>query len=299
MSQNLILNKNNIVPNTSNTVLRYNFPRTTEFKDMEIGVKSIDMYNSIFNINASLYNNNIFQYFWFNSAGNLATLFNITIPDGYYDVSSIDEYLKSQLILRSHCLVDSTGTKYYFFLKISNNINRYAVQLDTIKTFTDSQALAGVTIGGTVYNYPATRVNNWKFHATSTFAPRFKFLTTNAFNTLVGFNQQEYPTSTQNTSQSFLSESAPVQEPVSSILVLCNLVKNTLVSPENIMHSFILNSEFGYINNERPSEITYNTVIDNTYSNIEIRLLDQDLKQIQIQDPQILISLLLRKKQLQ
>lgn len=299
MSQNLILNRNNIVSNSNNSVLRYNFPKTTEFKDMEIGVKSIDMYNSIFNINASLYNNNTFQYFWFNSTGDLAVLNTITIPDGYYDVTSINEYFQAQLILRSHCLVDATGTKYYFFLKISNNLNRYAVQLDTIRTFLDSQALTGVTIGGIVYNYPATRLNSWKFNESSQFAPRFKFLTTNDFNILLGFNKQDYPTSTQTTSQSFLSETTPVQEPVSSILVLCNLVRNTLVSPENIMHSFILTSDFGYINNERPNEITYSTIVDGSYSCIELRLLDQDLKQLQIRDPQMLFNLLLRKKEKQ
>ena len=63
------------------------------------------------------------------------------------------------------------------------------------------------------------------------------------------------------------------------------------------MHSFILNSDFGYINNERPNEITYSSIVDGSYSCIELRLLDQDLKQLQIRDPQMLFNLLLRKKE--
>lgn len=297
MAQSIILNRNSIVSNSYNTVYRYQLPKLTELKDMEIGVKSIDMYNSIFNINASLYNNNVFQYYWFDANGALNNLRTITIPDGYYDTISINEYFMSQMILNTHYLVSTDATpKYLFFLKISDNVNRYAVQLDCSATYTDTQAITGITIGGSLYKYPTTRLNSWKFNANTVFTPRFKFPTTSNFHNILGYNQAEYPATGQNGPLPFLSPNTPSQSPVSSIIVLCNLVRNSLCNPETLLHSFILNSDFGYLNSEKPNEISFMPITNGSYNAIEVRFLDQDLRQIRIQDPQVLINLLLRTK---
>jgi hypothetical protein len=63
-----------------------------------------------------------------------------------------------------------------------------------------------------------------------------------------------------------------------------------------LLHSFILNADFGYLNSERPNETSYLPITNGSYNTIELRFQDQDLRPIQIRDPQILINLLLRQK---
>jgi hypothetical protein len=295
MAQSIILNRNNIVAGSNNSVFRYQLPKLTSFQNMEIGVKSIDMYNSIFNINASLYNNHRFQYYWFNATGTLSTLHTITIPDGFYDTVSLNEFLYAQLIINTHYLI-STENKYLFFLKMSDNINRYGIQLDCQITYTNDQAIAGILLNGITYKYPTTRTGSWQFPSSTPLTPRFKFPTTSNFHVIIGYDQAEYPSANRTVSQSFLSTTVPMQSPVSSVIVLCNLVRNELCNPETLLHSFILNADFGYLNSERPNETSYLPITNGSYNTIELRFQDQDLRPIQIRDPQILINLLLRQK---
>lgn len=298
MAQSIILNSTHIVPGSNNSRLRYNFPQLQNFKDMTIGLRSIDMYNSIFNINASLYNNNVFRYLWFSNTGTLSVQHTITIPDGYYDTISLNEYLQSQLILRTHYLTDGNG-KNIFYLKMSDNINRYAVQLDAYVVPTDAQATAGIIVGGITYRYPTIRSNptNWIFPSVNVTTPRFQFPTTSQFHLLIGYLQQEYPSTNNTTSQSFLSPNNPVQEPVSSIVCLCNLVRNELCNPVQTFSSFTLNSDFGYINKEQPNEVIFLKIQDGDYGFIELTFLDQQFRNIQIRDPQMLINILIKKKE--
>jgi hypothetical protein len=53
MVRTLVLNSENIVPNTNNSVLRYNFPNSVYLKEEYIAVQQISLYNSVFNISSS------------------------------------------------------------------------------------------------------------------------------------------------------------------------------------------------------------------------------------------------------
>ena len=71
-----------IQPNSNNSTFHYAFPQSVVFKNQEIALSSLTMFNSVYNISSAL-NNNKFQYVW-NS-----TLYTLTLPDGIYEVFDI------------------------------------------------------------------------------------------------------------------------------------------------------------------------------------------------------------------
>ena len=93
----IIINTSNDVANTGNQYI-YNFSSTVKFNDGDaIGVSSIALYNSTFNITSSRANNT-FTISW---NANTTTTFNITIPDGYYSVENLNFFLQQQCILNN------------------------------------------------------------------------------------------------------------------------------------------------------------------------------------------------------
>ena len=87
MPRTLILNQNNIVANSGNSIFQYTFPLGgIIFKDEFIAVQQISIYNSVFNVSATN-NNNYFSYTWVDG-----TVVNIVIPDSNMSVSQINQF---------------------------------------------------------------------------------------------------------------------------------------------------------------------------------------------------------------
>ncbi len=90
MGKTIILNTSNIVENSNNTKLVYNFPSGGYyFKNDMIALQSVYQFFSIFNITSD-YGNNSFSYVWFDGVE-----YSITIPDGYYEISDLNSYFQS------------------------------------------------------------------------------------------------------------------------------------------------------------------------------------------------------------
>jgi len=83
----LILNSQNIVPNTNNSELVYAFPAgsITIKESQQIALATLQMYYSTFNITA-LNNNNTYQYVWVDG-----TIVNVLMPDGFYTLDDINK----------------------------------------------------------------------------------------------------------------------------------------------------------------------------------------------------------------
>ena len=93
MSSNIILNKNNI-NNNFNSELRYEFNKPHTFqKGDTIAVSHINLFYSWFNI-TKVYNNNKFQYVWWDINGELTDIIDVVIPDGYYSINTLNEFLQ-------------------------------------------------------------------------------------------------------------------------------------------------------------------------------------------------------------
>jgi len=276
MGKTIILNTANIVENSNNTKLVYNFPSGGySFKNDMIALQSVYQYFSIFNITSD-YDNNTFSYVWFDGVE-----YTITIPDGYYEISDLNSYFQSIMIANTHYMTNSAG-QFIYFLEFVVNTSRYAVQINSYPLDTTIQTLSA-------YSKPSGAT--WVVPETST-QSQFK-INTSGFGEVLGYEIGSYPdTQVGSTTLSFLSSNAPQITPYSSILVSCNLVNNRAVIPSNILSSYTpLGTSIGSLFTFEPNYLQFADVEDGQYTQLVLEFRDQLNRSIIIRDPNMLISL--------
>ena len=272
MGKTIILNTSNIVENSNNTKLVYNFPSGGfTFKNDMIALLSLYQYFSIFNITSD-YGNNSFSYTWFDGVE-----YSFTIPDGYYEISDLNSYFQSIMIANTHYMTNSAG-QFIYFLEFIVNTSRYAVQINSYPLDADND-----------YILPSGA--SWSVPTTSTLS-QFN-VNTSGFGEVLGYEIGSYPTSqVGSTTSSFLSSKAPQITPYSSILVSCNLVNNRAVIPSNILSSYTpLGTSIGSLFTFEPNYLQFADVEDGQYTQLVLEFRDQLSRSIIIRDPNMLISL--------
>jgi hypothetical protein len=276
MGKTIILTTANIVENSNNTKLVYNFPSGGySFKNDMIALQSVYQYFSIFNVTSD-YGNNSFSYVWVDGIE-----YTITIPDGYYEISDLNSYFQSIMIANKHYMTNSAG-QFVYFLEFVVNTSRYAVQINSHPLDTTIQSTNG-------YILPSGAT--WVVPETSTQA-QFK-INSSAFGEVLGYEIGSYPdTQVGSSTSSFLSSKAPQITPYSSILVSCNLVNNRAVIPSNILSSYTpLGTSIGSLFKFEPNYLQFADVEDGQYTQLVLELRDQLSRPIIIRDPNMLITL--------
>lgn len=290
----LILNSRNIKANSGNSIFIYDFPRGAfQVKDDYIAVAEISMYWSAFNI-TSAYRNNQFSYTWVDGS-----VHQVIFPDGYYEVSQINEYLQFTMIQNGHYLLTSAGD-YVYLLELLINTSQYAVQ---INNYIISTAIA--------------TANSWSLPASPTWVlptnPILPYITipsNNDFGLLIGYTAGQYPAGTITgtppaqvqtpaftSAQSELSDLAPQITPYSSVLVFCSLVNNTAVVPSQLLFSFTpTDAGFGALQNFKTYEFAWNKCSDGSYPQFTIEFRDQLGRALVFEDPNTLITLVLKNR---
>jgi hypothetical protein len=256
------------------------------------------MYYSWFNI-TSTYGNNIFTYTW--TSGVTTTTYTITIPDGLWDISTINNYIQYNCINNGTYWTIS-GTNYYPF-ELIVNANRYAVQLNTYYIPTLATAPTGITLPSNWVGYPTT-----SFNTVVTFP--------SAFNAIVGYGAgfasannvggtTTFGTPTASTNYasvdsvdtiSYLSNTAPQVQPYSSILFSLSNINNPYSQPSSIIYSLNSNVSAGELISEKPPNFMWNRMIDGTYNELRLTFLGPNLAPITINDPNMTILLTIRDK---
>lgn len=290
----IVLNSSNLVNDGQNNKLVYQFPGSTTFKNTYIALSQINMYYSWYNISAEL-QNNILRYTW--RTGAITTTYTITIPDGLYEVSTLNSLLQFTFIANSHYLIDATGQNVYY-AEIVVNPSRYAVQ---INTFLVPLALpAG-------YSLPA----GWAGFPTATCNPQI--IMPYAVNLILGFvagtttdentgnafvppANQTLIVKSANGTLSYLSTSAPNIQPNSSVLVSVSNIDNQYANPSSVLYSVVPNVAFGELIAEKPPQYAFNKLIDGTYNQLRMTFLGTNLSPIKINDPNMTILLVLKTK---
>lgn len=281
-----------LVADTNNSTYRYNLSAPITLRsDDKVALAQLNMYKSWVNISASLYNNNTFSYLWpeRTSAAVATTVYkqyNVVISDGYYSPSDINEYLITYMTGQGHYLTKTSSGASFFYLEILENPTAYAIQLKCSALPAD---ITGYTMGvGT-----ATGATAWLF-PTGTPTPRF-IIPDNGFAKLIAFTPNTYPPTVQTKNYTISSNNGvPVFDPVSSILVCCNLIYNNFTTPTNVLYSFpqgMDNTVYGGQYSVMPYFPLYNKVRQGTYNFIEIVFLSQDFQTLKIKDTDILVLL--------
>jgi hypothetical protein len=106
----LILNSNNIVPNSGNSQFIYKFPGSVTLKNSSIGVASISQFFSTYNVNQTNYGNSSYSYVWFDGI-----TYNVNMPNGYYTTSNLLTFLQNVMIQNNHYLLTDSSAFVYFF----------------------------------------------------------------------------------------------------------------------------------------------------------------------------------------
>lgn len=254
----------------------------------------------------------------------------VTLPDGFYLVSDINNALNKSLYQNG----------YYFY-----NTNPNQATLSTYGTSnTDYNIIYPIQLSNNYVNYtnnitlqyiPTTSANvNTQFGAGWTWmnalypvtasTPQFVVLgTVNSSSTLLGnilglingsypsavktyastptqFNSNPYIingnslSKSTNNSTIALPTFAPMGSTVNGIVIRCSLCDNDITMPSDILDSFSILSSFG-------SNINYSPIADNfikmkegIFNNITISLYDQNLNPLIALDSNVMISLLLK-----
>lgn len=186
----LIINSSNVVENTNNSVYRYNFPAgNVEFtKGQKLALGSIQMYYSTFNI-TSAQGNNKFNYIWVDDRE-----IEITIPDGFYDIDGINNFLHFVMIQQGHYLLNTAG-EYFYFLTFVINTSTYQININAYPLSLATYPVASYTIGdystATITSSSPTTPVAWS-RPTNAITPMIRILANN-FRNIVGFGTGYYP----------------------------------------------------------------------------------------------------------
>lgn len=286
----LILNQSNIVEGTNNSVLEYQFVggNVNLRQGQKVALANLQMYYSTFNITTT-YVNNEFNYTWVDGTVN-----QVLIPNGFYDISAINNYLHFVMLQNNHYMVNASGD-YVWFITLDTNAVRYAVEVNCFRL---SVALA--TANSWVLPVGAT----WVI-PTNVIVPELNVLANN-FRNVIGYSAGSYPnaviagvppaqvqTPTYTSDQSFLSTSTPQVTPFSSFLLNCNLVNNNYAVPNSLIYSFSPQGTIGEQFNVAPNEYIFIDCLPGQYNRFRVYFTDQNSLPISFQDPNIIIQLLI------
>jgi len=284
MSSIVAISSKDLVPNNFNNQYRYQFPLSANFRDVEVCVQSISMYNSQFNIDSAAYANNSFKV-EVPTAATVSTI-AITLKDGIYSYTDINRMIQTALVNAGAYLVDANGDNT-FFIQLIENSTYYSAQVDVSSTPT--------ALGS--YTRPATGLYSATGSGLPTTARVPRLIVDNAaFGDIIGFSVSSYPPASSTTAASFLSDKTPQINPVSAYVVRCSLVNNSFTQPPDILTVFTSQcTQAGQLISYQPNEFSWMRVNDGSYSTIMITIVDQLERFIKFKDPNLLISLSFRE----
>ena len=293
MSNTIVLNSNNVIGSNNNT-FQFNFIQGAfKCKDYEMSIGSLTIPYSWFNV-STYYNNTkfILNYPYYNGVLNTFRIIDVVLPNGFYTVSDINNYIQLQCI-NNGLYLTSNGQNIYFFT-ITTNVSAYANQIVSILVpSTSNYASQGYSLppsgywsgtGGFSLPTVADRTAYINFTtATGTIAP------------ILGFTAPGYYPLPNGSSQSVLSNITPNATNVNGLVVRCNLVNNNITMPSDILDSVPINATFGSNITYTPAFPKWVKVKDGAYNSLVITFADQNLNTLYAQDPNILLTLMLRK----
>jgi hypothetical protein len=204
------------------------------------------------------------------------------MPNGNYSVAELNTYLQNTMIANGHYLVNGSSQNVYYLEWILNT-TYYSVQLNAFPI------PIALPVGWT---NPAGIV----FPAVAE-TPQIQILSTNNFKDIVGFNAGTFPSPVQSTNYSKLSDNAPQVSPVQSVVMECSLINNPYSTSSKLIYSWAVpNVSFGEVIQIQPPEFIFNEIQDGFYNSITVTFKDQNLRNMIIQDPQIVLLLTIKKK---
>ena len=270
----LIFNSNNVLPNTNNSVYRFNFPASVKFhRGDKIAIQSITFPYSFQNLNKLYYQNTTIQIIYNNQTT------NITLPDGFYLVSDISNYIQQQCLLSTNNLPYQTN---------SSGQNSFYFELITNTTYYSTELIIYPAILKSGYTNPKNCVYTG-------LTPQINI--NSNISKIIGINQDIYPLNPQNSIyiiQSYQQNNIPNATPVNSIVIQCNIINNDYDIASKTLYSFSPSVQYGSNIVISPSAFAFINIIESTQAFLDLIFTDQNYKQMAILDPNICIQVLIK-----
>jgi len=284
MSSILLNKQNNSTITSNNNKLTLRLSNGVELKNLEVCLSSLTIFYSWNNV-TSAFANKTLSYTWHDSTVNY-----ITIPDGFYTVSDLNQYIQFVMYNNGHYLVDTNGDNYYF-ITLEENPVYYGVTLTC--TMIPTSLPSGYTNPASM-GFPVTAsVTLLTIPAYTTDSRGLTY----GFGKLIGFTAGTYPSVSQITTYTVNSSVTPVIHPVTNVYVKCNLVDNSKFNiQDNVIKVFTPQVTVGSQIVIEPYQYTYYSVLPKIYDEINISFFDQNFSPLAILDDNIQVELQLKEK---
>ena len=263
----------------SNNMYKVKLPKAVQFKKSDkLSLYSFSMYNSFYNISASQYGNSNITFTWFDN-----TVYNWTIPDGYYSLSDLNLWLQQQFILNKLYCVNSNNSQNIYFVVFQTNSVLYKAQIDVY--------YMPSTTNAALYGYTIPSGASWTFPASNTMVT----LTINQnLQSFFGItNQLTFGNITPVQNMHYLSNTCPIVSPVFSIFLGCNLIVSDFNQIGNLFSQFPISAAYGNLIKIESSIDSLISIKEGIYSEIVITLWDQNNKPLIFQDPELTVFLII------
>lgn len=257
-------------------LITYKMPSTGYISGKDqVAMKSINIYYSWPNISAAL-GNNSFSYIW------NGTSFPVVMSDGIYAFSDIINYLQQVMISNGHFLMNGTIQQFYISLVVNPVL--YCLSL-------------------TCTPIPSVLPANWtnpNAVVLSGLTPQLTIPSgipggNSSFSTITGFTAATYPAAA-GAAVYQVNSGIPQIIQTTSLSLLCNLVDNKHFSlSPSVLTSFNMPSASlaGALIQQTPNNLEYQPVLQQqTFTTIELRLVDQLGRPVIVRDPSGLVIVL-------
>jgi hypothetical protein len=285
--------------NPYGNVIRVQFPYPQSFTQSELALQNFFIFNSWYNISAEL-GNNVFAYTFPTASGQ--ETFSVTIPDGFYNLEDLNDYLQTIVMVNNGTYLISTVTGnnvYYIQILVNDTYYRATVFLDAVPDPAEALAM-DLTAPA---NYPGGGLP-----ATAT-TPQLVILPTPypagsdtpgqySFSKYLGYTPGSYPPAPLGATVSYNGQFAPQVESTNNVNLSCNMVNNSGLSTNTqFFYSFsAANVPFGNQIIVNPHFPVFIPVADGFYNYIEIYVLDDNQQALLVQDPHISGTVMIRGK---
>jgi len=274
----LIITKNNLVPGSTNTYT-YNFSSNVDMSNIDIGLGSASIWFSWRNI-TSAKNNNKFSIIHPTNAGN--TTLSLTIPDGGYNISDINNYLRYYLVNNGYFIQNTSSGEQVVYAKFQVNPSTYTVEFVSYPMPTSLPS--GFTAGSAI-SFPTT-----------TRAPQL-IVSQAGFGKVIGFALGTFPATQQTILSTSSSTLVPEVSDVTNVVLTLDSAMNPFAPNSKVIHSI---SPAGYayasLIKSEPNEISWVPQQSGWRQSITLQLVNQNLIPIEQYDTDVTIKLLLRMR---
>lgn len=260
-----------------NSTFRYYPPAgTISLNRSEIGLESISIPYSWFNITTAFNNRSIGSIAWPTGAASY-DYYQVVFDEGFYTVDSLNAWIQNWMIQQGLYLINDSG-EYVYYLEIVQNSTFYRLQWN-------------------LYDVPTSLPSGWSnpgglvFPSTSR-KPMITIGSSSNFGALIGFSAGTYNSATN------LGDLIPQLSPVTQIIVQTISLDNKYSTVPSNLHAFtVVNTTFGSMIQVEPPNITYVDVCDCSVNYIDIKLVDQNYNPLAFQDTAVLIKIIIKVRE--